>query len=137
VLQRHEWGLPTRCIRHADVSLLLQNIGSTASRFPAFLNLFARCSLFGNQRSRVSFDPVLGRAPLPIRFLAVANTLASTCDARRFRSAENLVSPFTFGTTHWCLWLKCSSLEGSCGISTHRFDTARRFSVCGRARILP
>ena len=27
---------------------------------------------------------------MPIRFLAVANTLASTCDARRFRSAENL-----------------------------------------------
>jgi hypothetical protein len=90
VLQRHGRGLPTGCVRHADASLLLQNIGSTASRFPAFFNLFALCSLFGNQRSRVSFDPVFGRAALPIRFLAVANTLASTCDARRFRSAENL-----------------------------------------------
>ena len=90
MLQRHERGLPTECVRHADVSLLLQNIGSTASRFPAFFNLFALCSLFGNQRSRVSFDPAFGRAVLPIRSLAVAGTLASTCDARRFRSPENL-----------------------------------------------
>jgi hypothetical protein len=90
VLQRHGRGLPTECVRHADVSLLLQNIGSAASRFPAFFNLFALCSLFGNQRSRVSFDPVLGRAVRPIRSLAVAGTLASTCDARRFRSPENL-----------------------------------------------
>jgi hypothetical protein len=136
VLQRHGRGLPTGCVRHANVSLLLQNIGSTASRFPPFFNLFALCSSFGNQRSRVSFDPVFGRAVRPIRSRAVADTLASTCDARRFRSAENLVSPFTFETTRRCLWLKCSSLEGSCGISTHRFNTARRFSVFGRARIL-
>jgi hypothetical protein len=90
VLRRHAWGLPTGCVRHANVSLLLQNIGSTASRFPAFFNLFALCSLFGNQRSRVSFDPVFGRAVRPIRSLAVAGTLAPTRDARRFRSPENL-----------------------------------------------
>ena len=90
VLQRHGRGLPTGCVRLANVSLLLQDIGSTASRFPAFFNLFALCSLFGNQRSRVSFDPVFGRAVRPIRSLAVAGTLASTCDARRFRSPENL-----------------------------------------------
>jgi hypothetical protein len=90
VLQRDERGLPTGCVRHTDASLLLQNIGSIASRFPAFFNLFALCSLFGNQRSRVSFDPVFGRAVRPIRSLAVAGTLASTCDARRFRSPENL-----------------------------------------------
>jgi hypothetical protein len=90
VLQRHERGLPTGCIRNADASLLLQNIGSTASRFPAFFNLFALCSLFGNQRSRVSFGPVFGRAVRPIRSLAVAGSFASTCDARRFRSLENL-----------------------------------------------
>ena len=90
MLQRDERGLPTGCVRHAEASLLLQNIGSTASRFPAFFNLFALCSLFGNQRSRVSFDPVFGRAVRPIRSLAVAGTLASTCDARRFRSSENL-----------------------------------------------
>ena len=90
MLQGHGWGLRTGCVRHADVSFLLQNRRSTASRLPAFFNLFALCSLFGNQRSRVSFDPVFGRAALPIRFLAVANTLASTCDARRFRSPENL-----------------------------------------------
>ena len=90
MLQRHERGLPTGCIRHADASLLLQNIGSNTSRFPAFFNLFALCSLFGNQRSRVSFDSVFGRAVRPIRSLAVAGTLASTCDARRFRSPESL-----------------------------------------------
>ena len=90
MLQRHERGLPTGCVRHADVSLLLQNIGSTPSRFPAFFNLFALCSLFRNQRSRISSYPIFGRAALPIRFLAVAGTLASTCDARRFRSPENL-----------------------------------------------
>jgi len=90
VLQRDERGLPTGCVKHADASLLLQNIGSTASRFPAFFNLFALCSLFGNQRSRISFDPLFGRAVRPIRSLAVAGTLASTCDARRFRSPENL-----------------------------------------------
>ena len=99
MLQRDERGLPG-CVRHTDASLLLQNIGPTASRFPAFFNLFALCSLFGNQRSRISFDPVFGGAVRPIRFLAVANALASTCDARRFRSAEDLVSPFLFGTTH-------------------------------------
>src|ERR1700751_1002058 len=103
MLQRHERALPTGCVRHADVSLLLQNIGSTPSRFPAFFNLFALCSLFRNQRSRISSYPIFGRAALPIRFLAVTNALASTCDARRFRSAEDLVSPFLFGTTHWCL----------------------------------
>ena len=90
MLQRDERGLPTGCVRHANVSLLLQNIGSTASRFPAFFKLFALCSLFGNQRSRVSFDPVFGRAVRPIRSLAAAGTLASTCDARRFHSPENL-----------------------------------------------
>src|SRR5258705_1760143 len=81
---------PSGSVRHAGDSPRLKNIATTASRFPAFFNLFALCSLFGNQRSRVSFDPVFGRAALPIRFLAGANTLASTCDARRFRSAENL-----------------------------------------------
>jgi hypothetical protein len=89
VLQRDERRLPG-CVRHTDASLLLQNIGPTASRFPSFFNLFALCSLFGNQRRRVSFDPVFGRAVRPIRSLAVAGTLASTCDARRFRSPENL-----------------------------------------------
>ena len=90
MLQRHEWGLPAGRVRHADVSLLLQNIGSTTSRFPAFFNLFAARSLFGNQRSRVSFDPVFGRAVRPIRSLAVAGTLASICDTRRCRSPEDL-----------------------------------------------
>ena len=90
MLRRHGWELPTGWVRHANVSLLLQNFGSTASRFPAFFNLFVLYFLFGDQRHRLSSCRCFRRAVRPIRFLVAASTFASTCDARRFRSPENL-----------------------------------------------
>lgn len=137
MLQRHERGLPTGCVRHADASLLLQNIGSTTSRFPAFFNLFALCSLFGNQRSRVSFDPVFGRAVRPIRSLAVAGTLASTCDARRFRSPENLAL-LSIPVWNYALvsLIEVLLIGGELWDFYPQIGTVRRFPVRGRARIL-
>jgi len=71
----------------------------------------------------------LRRAARPINFLAVAGTLASTWDARRSRSPENLAL-LSIPVWNYALvsLLKCSSLEESCGISTHRFDNRSPFS---------
>jgi hypothetical protein len=137
VLQRHGRGLPTGCVRHANVSLLLQNIGSSASRFPAFFNLFALCSLFGNQCSGVSFDPDFGRAVRPIRSLAVADTLASTCNARRFRSPENLAL-LSIPAWNYALVILVEVLliGGELWDFYPQIDTVRHFPVRGRARIL-
>ena len=73
----------------------------------------------------------------PIRFLVAASTFASTCDARRFRSPENLAL-LSIPVWNYALvsLIEVLLMGGELWDFHHRFDTVRRFPVFGRARIL-
>jgi len=59
--------------------------------------------------SAADFPPVMAwRAVRPISLRGCQNTLASTCDTRRFRSAEDLVS---HSCSNYASVMRCSSLE--------------------------